>query len=221
MKFRHEYKHRINNLDIMLLRKRLAPIAKHDEHCDETGSYFIKSLYFDNYRNKAAREKIDGVDKREKFRIRYYNNDTSFIRLEKKSKINGLCLKESAPMTIGQVESILEGDYAFLIESDIPLFHELYAKMKFQLLRPICIVAYERECFVYGPGNVRVTLDMNIRGSYDVKHFLSPDVVMTHLYSPSVLEVKWDEYLPQIIKNAVQLKNRISSAFSKYVAVRF
>ena len=221
MKFRHEYKHRVNALDIMLLQKRLAPVAKHDEHCDETGSYLIKSLYFDNYRNKAAREKFDGVDKREKFRIRYYNDDTSFIRLEKKSKINGLCSKESAPMTAEQVELLLEGDTSFLIESDVPLFHELYAKMKYQLLRPVCIVAYERECFVYGPGNVRITLDMNIRGSYDVKRFLVPDVSMTRLYSNSILEVKWDEYLPQIIKNAVQLKNRNSSAFSKYVAVRF
>lgn len=220
MKFRHEYKHRINNTDIMLIRQRLKPIAKYDENSRDDGTYFIKSLYFDNYWDKALREKIDGVDKREKFRIRYYNSDTSFIRLEKKSKFNGLCVKESATITKEQVQKIIDNDIEFL-KGDVPLFNELYAKMNYQLLRPKNIVAYERECFVYGPGNVRVTLDMDIRGSYNIQRFLEPDIHMTQLYHTSILEVKWDEYLPHIIRDAVQLKSRQASAFSKYAAVRF
>ena len=72
MKFRHEYKHQINLADIYGLRTRLSAIARYDPHATEDGTYFIKSLYFDNYMNKALREKIDGVNKREKFRIRYY-----------------------------------------------------------------------------------------------------------------------------------------------------
>lgn len=221
MKFRHEYKHQINQMDLALLRQRLLPIASHDAHCGPDGTYYIKSLYFDNYRDKVLREKIDGVDKREKFRIRYYNEDTSFIRLEKKSKINGLCLKESAAITKEQCQQLLDHDIEFLIKSEIPLFREFYAKMSYQLLRPKCIVAYDRECFVYEPGNVRVTLDMDVRGSYDVFSFLTAEASMTQLYHTAVLEVKWDEYLPQLIRDAVQLKNRTSASFSKYAAVRF
>lgn len=221
MKFRHEYKNKINNMDIILIRQRLMPIAKYDENGRDDGTYFIKSLYFDNYRDKALREKIDGVDKREKFRIRYYNNDTSFIRLEKKSKFNGLCVKESTLITMEQVQKIIDNDTEFLKQSNVPLFQELYAKMNYQILRPKNIVAYERECFVYGPGNVRVTLDTNVRGSYNTQRFLESDVLMTQLYHTSILEVKWDEYLPQIIRDAVQLGSRQSSAFSKYAAVRF
>lgn len=220
MKFRHELKHRTNQLDILLLRTRLSHIAERDEHSLSDGSYYIKSLYFDNYRDTALREKLDGVDKREKFRIRYYNEDTAFIRLEKKSKINGLCSKESCKITREQCQMLLDGDIAFLIKSDIPLFHELYAKMTYRLLRPRCIVAYDRESFVYAPGNVRVTLDRDIRSSYDVKSFLTPNTSMTQLYHTAIVEVKWDEYLPQVIRDAVQMRSRSSSSFSKYAAAR-
>lgn len=221
MKFRHEYKHRINQADLLQLQTRLSAVAEHDQHSKEDGTYEIKSLYFDNYRDKVLREKLDGVDKREKFRIRYYNTDTSFIKLEKKTKINGLCNKQSVKMTAEECQRILDGDFHFLLESGKPLMQELYAKMQFQLLRPICIVAYKRECFVYPPGNVRVTLDSELRGSYHVSEFLRPDLEFLRLYHTSILEVKWDAYLPQIIRDAVQMKNRKSSSFSKYAAVRF
>lgn len=220
MKFRHEYKHQINLSDIYGLRARLSAVAKHDPHADEDGTYFIKSLYFDNYMDKALREKVDGVNKREKFRIRYYGTDTSFIKLEKKSKINGLCNKISCPITAEECQKIIDGDFEFLFHSEHELMRELYAKMKYQLLRPKCIVAYTRECFVYPPGNVRVTLDMNICGSNNVKEFLNPELKFLQLYHNSILEVKWDEYLPGIIRDCVQVKSRRSAAFSKYAAVR-
>ncbi len=221
MKFRHEYKHQINLADIFVLKTRLSAVAKHDSNAGEDGTYYIKSLYFDNYADKALREKADGINKREKFRIRYYGTDTSFIRLEKKSKINGLCSKESARITKEECKKIIDGDIAFLMQSESELLKELYAKMKYQMLRPKCIVAYRRECFVYPPGNVRVTIDMDICGSNNVKEFLNPNLQFLQLYHNSVLEVKWDEYLPQIIRDCVQVKSRRSAAFSKYAAVRF
>ena len=220
MKFRHEYKHQINLADVYGLRTRLSAIVKHDSNCDADGTYFVKSLYFDNYMDKALREKIDGVNKREKFRIRYYGTDTSFIRLEKKSKINGLCNKESCRITTEECQKIIDGNIEFMKDSKFELMRELYSKMKYQLLRPKCIVAYTRECFVYPPGNVRVTLDMNICGSNNVKEFLNPDLPFLQTYHEAILEVKWDEYLPQIIRDCVQVKSRRSAAFSKYAAIR-
>ena len=220
MKFRHEYKHQINLADIYGLRTRLSAIVKHDSNCDADGTYFVKSLYFDNYMDKALREKIDGVNKREKFRIRYYGTDTSFIRLEKKSKINGLCNKISCKITAEECQKIIDGDIEFMKDSEYTLMRELYSKMKYQLLRPKCIVAYTRECFVYPPGNVRVTIDMNICGSNNVKEFLNPDLPFLQTYHEAILEVKWDEYLPQIIRDLVQVKSRRSAAFSKYAAIR-
>ena len=220
MKFRHEYKHQINLADIYGLRTRLNAVAKHDPHANEDGTYFIKSLYFDNYMDKALREKVDGVNKREKFRIRYYGTDTSFIRLEKKSKINGLCNKVSCSITEEECRKIIDGNIEFIRNSESDLMRELYSKMKYQLLRPKCIVAYRRECFVYPPGNVRVTLDMDICGSNNVKEFLNPELPFLQTYYEAVLEVKWDEYLPQIIRDCVQVRSRRSAAFSKYAAIR-
>ncbi|MBQ2696926.1 MAG: polyphosphate polymerase domain-containing protein [Clostridia bacterium] len=221
MKFRHEYKHQINLADVFGLKARLSAIAKHDPNAGPDGTYLIKSLYFDNYMDKVLREKQDGVNNREKFRIRYYGTDTSFIRLEKKSKINGLCNKVSARITAEECQKIIDGEIGFLLESDNELLNELYAKMKFQLLRPKCIVVYRRECFVYAPGNVRVTIDSGISGTSNIKEFLNPDPPCLRLYQNSILEVKWDEFLPQIIRDAVQVKSRKTAAFSKYAAVRF
>lgn len=221
MKFRHEYKHIISFADIIPLKKRLSAVAKHDIHSGEDDTYFIKSLYFDNYTDKALREKLDGVNNREKFRIRYYGTDTDFIRLEKKSKINGLCNKVSCQISAEECKKIIYGDIAFMKTSERELLRELYAKMNFRLLRPKCIVAYRRECFVYPPGNVRVTIDSEICGSGNTAEFLNPELKFTRLYRNAVLEVKWDEFLPQIIRDCVQIKSRHSGAFSKYAAVRF
>lgn len=220
MKFRNEYKHQINLADYYGLRTRMSAIAQHDSYALEDGKYFIKSLYFDNYLDKALREKVDGVNKREKFRIRYYNDDLSFIRLEKKSKINGLCSKVSCKISAEECQKIINGDIDFMKDSEFELMRELYAKMKYQILRPKCIVAYTRESYVYPPGNVRVTFDTNICGSNNVKEFLNPDLPFLQTYHGMIMEVKWDEYLPGVIRDAVQVKSRRSAAFSKYAAIR-
>ena len=220
MKYRHEWKHEISYMDMLTLRNRLSAVAKRDAHTID-GKYFIRSLYFDNATDKALREKIDGVNKREKFRIRFYNHDTSVIHLEKKSKINGLGVKESAPMTAQQAQAIVDGDYTWMIQSEEPLINELYTKMMTQGLRPKTIVDYTREPFVFTAGNVRVTLDYNIRTGLRCTDFLNPDCVTIPAgNAPIILEVKWDEYLPDIIKDIVQLPSCRSGAFSKYATCR-
>ena len=220
MKFRHEYKHCINNIDIYCLRTRLKTVMDFDKNCNDDCTYIVKSLYFDNVYDKALREKVDGVNRREKFRIRYYGTDTSFIRLEKKSKINGLCIKEGIRLTTKQCIDIINGNRDFMVESENELLREFYGKMKYGLLRPKCIVAYTREAYVYPPGNVRVTIDTDVGVSYNTSGFLHPDLQFTRVSKGAILEIKWDEYLPQIIRDCVQLKTRKSSAFSKYSVSR-
>ena len=220
MKYRHEWKHEISYMDMLTLRSRLSAVAKRDAHTID-GKYFIRSLYFDNASDKALREKIDGVNKREKFRIRFYNHDTSVIHLEKKSKINGLGVKESASLTAQQAQAIVDGNYEWMIKSEEPLINELYTKIMTQGLRPKTIVDYTREPFVFTAGNVRVTLDYNIRTGLRCTDFLNPDCVTIPAgNAPIILEVKWDEYLPDIIKDIVQIPSCRSGAFSKYASCR-
>lgn len=220
MKYRHEWKHQINQSDLLTLRSRLSAITGRDSHAKD-GTYEIRSLYFDNLTDKVLREKLDGVNKREKFRIRYYNGDTGLIRLEKKSKTNNLCLKQSIALTIEQTRSISQGKYDWMATSPEPLIQELYSKIISQGLRPKVIVDYIREPFVYAPGNVRITLDYKIRTGLKCTDFLNPDCITVPIPdSPIILEVKWDEYLPDIIRKAVGLTNRQAQAFSKYAACR-
>lgn len=89
MEFRHEEKYEINFSDMLTVRQRLRCVAYPDPHA-VNGVYRIRSLYFDSASDKALREKLDGVNRREKFRIRCYNGDSSVIHLEKKSKLSGL-----------------------------------------------------------------------------------------------------------------------------------
>jgi len=220
MDFRHEWKHEINYSDMLILRQRLKTVMKPDENAID-GKYFIRSLYFDNISDKALREKIDGVNCREKFRIRYYNNDTSLIHLEKKSKINGLGNKQSANLSAEEAQKIVDGDFDWMIDCDRPLVQELYSKMKSQGLRPKTIVDYAREPFVFSAGNVRVTLDYDIRTGLYCTDFLNSDCITIPAgNAPIILEVKWDEFLPSVIRDIVQLESRHTAAFSKYAACR-
>lgn len=220
MNYRHEWKHEIGYGDMLVLRRRLSAVMKQDKHAVD-GKYFIRSLYFDNAFDKALREKIDGVNIREKFRIRCYNNDISSVYLEKKSKVNGLCLKNSVKLSAEQAQAIAKSDYGWMVGSGIPLIQELYSKINSQGLRPKTIVDYVREPFVFPAGNVRVTIDYNIRTGIGCTDFLNPDCVTVYAgNAPIILEVKWDEFLPDIIREAVQVSNCRASAFSKYAVCR-
>ena len=221
MQYRHEWKHEINRSDLITLRQRLRAVAKIDPHAID-GRYMIRSLYFDTPADKALREKLDGVNRREKFRIRYYNGDTSLIHLERKSKLNGLGTKASTLLTRQEAQAIVDGELDWMAEcGDRPLIQELYSKMRSQNLRPKTIVDYTREPFYYPPGNVRVTLDYDIRTGLGCTGFLNPGCVTVPAGdAPILLEVKWDAYLPDTIRAAVGLESRRSSAFSKYAQCR-
>ncbi|MFV0314851.1 MAG: polyphosphate polymerase domain-containing protein [Anaerotignum sp.] len=220
VKGRHELKHRINKGDFLELSSKLKHIATPDENSKEGSAYKIRSLYFDTYDDRVMREKVDGLSKREKFRIRYYNNDTGFIRLEKKSKINSICYKENEKITALECSEILKGNYEVLNNKDKPLFLELYSKMQYQGLRPKNIVEYYREAYIYKMGNVRITLDYNIASSNNVSGFLDSKLFTVKIPNAMVLEVKYDEFLPEVIRGVTSLRSRRAASFSKYTETR-
>ena len=220
MDYRHEVKHLITQADAVSIRNNLSAVAGSDPHVRSDGSYTIRSLYFDDMRNTALWEKLDGVNERRKFRIRYYNDDLSFIMLECKQKRDNVGCKLQERLTQDEVKRIMEGDISWMAASGKPLLVNFYVAMKADGLRPKCVVEYERIPFVYGPGNVRVTIDWNIRTGYP-DSFLDPDGLSIPVDgNPMLLEVKWDDYLPGVIKRAVAVKGRRQAAFSKYAACR-
>lgn len=222
MQLRHEMKHEINYHDMLLIRPRLQAVMRKDSHAAD-GTYKIRSLYFDNPWDKALREKIDGVNKREKFRFRYYNDEINLIHLEKKSKYSGLGYKQVETISTKEAQAIVEGDYDWMMECEgRPLVQELYSKIRTEGLKPKTIVDYDREPFIYDAGNVRVTLDHNIQTGLSCTDFLNTQCTTIPAGNPStiILEVKWDNFLPSIIRDIIQLEHRNSAAFSKYAACR-
>ncbi len=215
-KLRHELKHYINFCDYLSLKQRLKVIATPDKNADLNGKYKITSLYFDNVDDKALLDKINGVNCREKFRLRFYNDNPEFIKLEKKSKLNGLCTKSAVRISQDECTQIIAGNILWMQSKNNPLFTELYAKMRYQQLKPKTLVIYTREAFIFKSGNVRITLDYDIRtglNCVDMFDFSNPTLKTSNAI---ILEVKYDEFLPEIISDIIQSKTRQASAFSKY-----
>ena len=221
--YRHELKFIIPHSDYIAMRARLRHVMQADPHVSVGETYQIRSIYFDNGDDKALREKVDGIGKREKFRIRYYNDDLSFVVLEKKIKVGNLTKKCDAPVTEEEVRRLLAGDRAWMRDHPQELVRELYAKMSYQQLRPRVLVSYVREPYVYPAGNVRITFDSQIRTSLFCREFLTEqvaDVSATDAPQDMILEVKYDAFLPGVIQNLIQCAGIRQQAFSKYSTCR-
>lgn len=221
MQARHELKHSLNYGDYQILRARLRHVMSPDPHADVNGEYKIRSLYFDTPYDKALREKIDGLDKREKFRIRRYFGTEGCLMLEKKSKANSLCWKRSERMTSDEAAAILHGDLSWMAGDPRDLMRELHVKMHCEQLQPKTVVDYTREPFVCTAGNVRVTFDHDIRTGLFSTDFLDDSLPTLKAGDEEVvLEVKYDQFIPEHIVHILQLEGRRAAAISKYALCR-
>ena len=201
---------------------RLRQVMRRDAFSGGDGEYRIRSLYFDNYRDKALTEKVIGVTRREKFRIRFYNGDDTFLRLEKKAKRRELSVKRSAPLTKEETRRLLLCGGEGVEPAGRGVLSELLVKMKTEQLRPKTVVDYRREAYVLPAGNVRVTFDKEVRtGLFDTS-FLEERLPLVPVTPPGVmiLEVKYDEFLPEIVRDIVQVGERRCTAISKYLLCR-
>jgi hypothetical protein len=191
-----------------------------DSNAGSDGAYKIRSLYFDSPGDIALKDKINGVDKREKFRLRRYIGH-NLINLEKKSKLHGLCYKQAVSLSEGEAAAIIEGDYSFMYDHERELLQEFYSKIKSQTLKPKTLVEYNREAFVCQAGNVRVTFDSGLHTGVYSKDFLSDSVPLIPAGDGTILmEIKYDSFIPDIITKATGLNARSAEAVSKYALCR-
>ena len=219
--FRTELKYVCSEGELQQILARIRPLCRPDSHTDETGVYRIRSVYFDDRDNTCFYENENGVDPREKFRIRIYNASDDRITLECKRKERTLTHKESCPLSRAQCEEILAGSFPQPRE-DQSLLRKFYAQFAKDVLRPKVIVAYERTPFVYPAGNVRITFDRNIGSSSDVSRFFDQDLPLRPVLPTGrhVLEVKYDEFLPDFLYQVMNLGSLRQSGFSKYYLCR-
>lgn len=224
VKLRHELKYHINYQDYLALRNVLKQFLKLDRNANlkDENRYHIRSLYFDDIQNSALWEKISGNGIRQKYRIRIYNLSDQIIMLEKKSKQRNLIAKSRQIITKEECEQILQGKLESFILSDKRLLRELFIKNRVNQLKPVVLVDYKREAYVNPAGNVRITFDQELKTGLFSTELFSDRVPMIQAFNEAgmILEIKYDEYLPDHIRQAIHFKGRHPEALSKYVQCR-
>lgn len=221
-KYRHEMKYVCNEMELAVINSRLSGLMKLDANTGAEGFYNIRSLYFDDYYNTCYYENEAGTDPREKFRIRIYNADNSRISLEIKRKEHSKTLKKSCSLTEWQCRMLMNGQLLPISSEYPPVLQKLCILMRTKRMKPSVIVDYDRVPYVCENGNVRVTIDRNISSSNDILSFLDKEIKKRPVMKSGqhVLEVKYDEFIPDYIVNNMELGSLRQTAFSKYYLCR-
>lgn len=221
-KYRHELKYQITTAQLRMIQNRVNHLLLPDPHAGADGAYAIRSLYFDDYENRCFYENENGTDPREKFRIRIYNGSADRITLECKRKERGMTRKTACPLTVEQTRLLMEGKPLPDIASQPEVLRKLTMQMLTRQMRPVVIVEYDRIPYIYKNGNVRITLDTNITSSKEIGRFLDETIPKRPVMpvGQQLLEVKYDEFLPDFIYRNLQLHSLRQTAFSKYYICR-
>lgn len=219
---RHELKFYIHVHEYIALRQRLTAYLKMDKYSLDEEGYGISSLYFDGILNQALYDKNDGIFHREKYRIRIYNGSTDVISVECKIKYGEYISKQRALISMEEYQSILAGDYTCLAKKEDPLLKKFYRRLMYEGFKPAVIVDYCREAYQYDLGNVRITFDKRLAAGIGSIDLFDPALVYEEVLQPTmtILEVKFDDYLPDVVRQILQLDAHNRSAISKYVLCR-
>ncbi|WP_042461033.1 polyphosphate polymerase domain-containing protein [Neobacillus dielmonensis] len=221
-KLRHELKYYISYNIFEELRSRLRYVVKPDKNSVNEDGYHIRSLYFDDVYDNAIYEKLWGIHRRDKYRIRIYNESDRHIKLERKSKYGDYICKESMNLTREEYEKIMMSDFEFLKQKNSQLGMDFYVKCTSEHMQPRIIVDYIREAYTYEHGDVRITFDKRLMAGVNSFYIFNPKLVTVNAIhnKAMVLEIKYNEYLPSHIHTLLQLESHQRSAISKYVICR-
>ena len=219
---RHELKYFINPAELEVLRARLRPAMTLDMHCVGGRPYLIRSLYFDDIYDSAFNDKQAGTMDRDKYRIRIYHYSDKEIFLERKRKMGDLIQKSSVQITRRLCEQIISGDPTGLQRSSNPLLQDVYVQMRTRLLRPKVIVDYEREAYLHPAEDTRITFDLNLHTGLHSVDLFNPELptVCPHDRNVEILEVKFNNYLPDYVTGLLHGIEAERSAVSKYILCR-
>ena len=216
---RHEEKYICSERQLVIIENRLKAVMPVD--ANQTGSdYHIRSLYFDTAGDRMYHESLNGVNKRIKYRLRFYNMDTGFFRMERKDSVRNMKQKYSARVGIDTATALIDNKYPE--DTDDKVLNEIYVLSKTEGLHPAAIVDYRRTAFTHPIGNVRITLDRDIACTSRTGEFLDKHALLYPVMPPGrhVLEVKYDNILPGYIKAVIDAGNLERVSFSKYAYAR-
>jgi hypothetical protein len=220
-RFRHEFKFYINHFEYEILRRKLQRCLSRDKFSDKSGNYHIRSLYFEDANNTALSEKQAGVLSRKKYRIRIYNLENSIIKLEKKAKEGQFISKQSAQITLNEYNKIINNDIEFLRNSNDVLLQEFYYDKLSNCYTPVVVVDYIREAYVLGYSNIRITFDKELKTGLNRIDIFNDIPMIKAIEEPMmILEIKYDHFLPDFLRNILQIDSSQKYAISKYTICR-
>ncbi len=218
--YRQEQKSLLSPGKSMLLERRIASVLQPDEHAGADGGYYIRSIYFDTPTDKAYQEKMMGISEREKFRIRIYDFNTDIIKLEKKEKKENLIHKDSLTIRKQTADEMIHGDFDSLLSYDHPLAKEVYSKAKAEQLQPVVIVDYRRRAYTYPAADLRITFDCCLQAQAVSDNIWEPGALYDVLGGDTILEVKFNQYIPEHVRQLVCSIPGQKMALSKYTLCR-
>ena len=219
--YRVEDKYNCTEAELVMLQARMEAVLRPDENEGGPEGYSITSLYFDDLRDSCLQDTVDGVNRRNKYRIRIYNDSLDLIKLEVKTKQDNRIRKQSKTISGTELESLMQGECIAEKGSFEDPATQFNLAIKEGGLRPKVIVAYERKAYIYEPGNVRITFDRNVRASSRVESFGQKNISYDFLQEyDKVLEVKYDEFIPDFLLQLLETGNMQPSAYSKYQLCR-
>lgn len=226
MKYRNELKFILSKIDAELIKCTIDGACLRDEHANADGLYNIKSIYFDTITDKCLYETLDGVNTRHKYRVRRYDNNDNYFKFEKKLAESGLKCKEVDTISRELLDTILDGsnngEY-FSSKSQMKVVSDFMTENLLYMYRPVAVIGYTRRAYIYPIGNVRITFDSNIVVSEDINTFFDGynGTEYSVLKDEVILEVKYDDMLPDFIRNILNVSGVLDqSAFSKYASAR-
>lgn len=213
---RKEIKYVIDYSEYKQIQQILEICMKKDINANEKGTYKIKTIYFDNYLQEIQKNKKDDINSVDKYRIRMYDNKETSIYLEKKTNENGYTKKIKEQINKNDVINILEGRYSEILEEKPTLKTKMYLNIILKRLRPVLLIEYERMAFVDDLSGIRTTIDKEIKSTIDCNSFFKNiEGTSNNKY---ILEVKYNKYLPDYIKNIVINIKRKRRGKSKFIS---
>lgn len=218
--YRHEWKYVCSDMEAYLLNQKLKGICTKDSFSDSYGNYNVRSLYFDDFHNSALMANINGTNPRQKYRIRIYNGEISTAKLELKCKVGVMTYKESCHISEKEVFDLITNEGSLHVDSILK--EKFLLALRKDILSPKIIVDYERTAWVYEIGNVRITFDKNIGASKEYQNFTNYNIQKKPILShgKQILEVKWDNMMPDHISSILGIKTLQQTSFSKYCLCR-
>ncbi|MBR5596025.1 MAG: polyphosphate polymerase domain-containing protein [Lachnospiraceae bacterium] len=220
--YRVEDKFSCSKMEMFLLKTRLQSVLEIDSNQKNKDGYQITSVYFDDYWDSCLRETIDGVRNRCKYRIRIYDDNYDAIKLEIKYKSDSKINKLSQNITFEEMKTFLKGECVERECETDDVIGRMNMAIRTKKLEPVVIVEYDRTAFVYETGNVRITLDRNLRYSTNIDDFVNGKKEQYRILPEDnrVIEVKYDEMLPGVIARIIENGNMIQTSYSKYSLCR-